>query len=248
MALPPEIIARLAQTDPDRVRAAQLATPEDRDALMVLYAFHAELAKVPELVSEPLIGQIRYQWWRDALDEVYSGKPPRKHEVVLPLAEMIAERDVPRFGLDQLIDGRARDLDPRPFADIEAAKDYARTTSGRLMQTAAGLLGVEDERIVQAGEAWGLMGLARSWRFYKGSMLQHLDASDLAEAAEECLGRAAGKLPAAAIPATAYAALVPLYGRAVSRPGHDPATDKVEVGALRKQARLMRAAMTGKIA
>ena len=248
MKLSGDIVARLVEVDPDRVRAAQLAAPGDRNALMVLYAFHAELAKVPELVSEPLIGQIRYQWWRDALEEAFAGKPVRKHEVATPLAEMLREREVARFWMDKVIDGRERDLDPRPIGSIEAATAYAKTTSGALMQAAVAVLGEEPDARVQAlGTAWGLMGLARSYRFYKSGLLKGLERQALIDAADAALESGAGRLPPGCVPGVAYAALVPLYGRALSRLGPEADTKDAKVGAVRKQARLMRVAVSGKV-
>ena len=244
-----ETRAQLAQTDPDRVRAAQLAAPDDRHALTVIYAFHAELAKVPELVSQPLLGQIRYQWWRDAVDEIYSDTEVRRHEVASPLARLVAERGVARFWLDRLIDGRERDLDPRPFADIAAARDYARATSGALVQLAVAVLGGEaDDAVLAAGEAWGLTGLARGYRFYRHSMLQHMEPEEILDAATEAHSRArTARVAADILPALAYASLVPGYVRRMRKPGFDFKRDAVEYGALAKQARLMRTAATGRL-
>ena len=245
MELTPETLARLAEVDPDRIRAAQLASSEDRRALTILYAFHAELAKVPELVSEPMLGAIRYQWWRDAIAEIYEGEV-RRHEVATPLATLVRERGLARFWLDRLIDARERDLDPRPFADVQAARDYARATSGTLMRIAVAVLGGEDtDHIAGAGQAWGLTGLARSYRFYKGSMLQNLAPADLV--ADALTSLPAIRYPAPLMPAVGYAAFVPLYARAMSRPGHDPARNGVQIGGLRKQLRLGRAALSGKL-
>ena len=247
MELLPDTLASLAQTDPDRIRAAQLASTDDRAALMVVYAFHAELAKVPELVSQPLLGNIRYQWWRDCVEEIYAGKPVRKHEVALPLADLVKVRSVSRFRLDQLIDGRERDLDPRPFADLDAARDYSRATSGALMRLAVAVLGGEaDAGADAAGEAWGLCGLARGYRFYRHTMLQHLRPDALLDAALESHGRA-GRIPSAVMPAVAYAALVPGYVKVMRKPGFDPVKSPVRYGALAKQARLMRAAVSGRL-
>ena len=64
-------LEQLKAADPDRCRAAMFADKTTRERLLLLYAFHYELAKVPELVSEPMIGAIRYQWWRDAITEIY---------------------------------------------------------------------------------------------------------------------------------------------------------------------------------
>jgi len=148
-------LQQLKSVDPDRLRAAVFADKKGRERLQLLYAFHYELAKVPELVSEPMIGNIRYQWWRDAIAEIYEGRPVRKHEIATPLAKILIENDVPRFWVDRLIDGRERDLDPRPFATLEEAKDYCRQTSGVLMQIAVKILGAEPETsVLEAGEAW----------------------------------------------------------------------------------------------
>ena len=241
--------AQLVQADPDRVRAAQLAAPDDRRALMAVYAFHAELAKVPELVSQPLLGRIRYQWWRDAVEEMFSGGAVRRHEVASPLARVVEARGVARFWLDRLIDGRERDLDPRPFADIAAARDYARATSGALVQLAVAALGGEpDDAALAAGEAWGLTGLARGYRFYRHSMLQHMDPADMLDAAMEAHARArAAPVPAATLPALAYASFVPGYVRRMRKRGFDFKRDAVDYGALAKQARLMRTAATGRL-
>ena len=136
-------LAQLKDIDPDRLRAAVLGSKGERESLELLYAFHYELAKVPELVSEPMIGQIRYQWWRDVLAEIYEGKTVRSHEITTPLEGLLKQADVPRFWCDRLIDGRERDLDPTPFANLAETKDYCRQTSGTLMQIAVKCLGAE---------------------------------------------------------------------------------------------------------
>ncbi len=218
---------------------------------MLLYAFHYELAKVPEMVSEPMIGQIRYQWWREVIAEIYEGKSVRKHEIATPLAGMMHTYDVPRIWLDRLIDGRERDLDPRPFANIDAAKDYCRETSGLLMQIAAKLLGTEPgEAVVSAGEAWGLTGLARAYGYYKDGMLSSVAYEDICEAAEARYAVAAQglkALPSCAFPAVVYAALIPKYITRLTHPSHDPAAMLVSYGPLAKQFRLLTAVLKGKV-
>ena len=246
------LIDNLKSVDPDRYRASLFADQTGRNALSVLYAFHAELAKVPELVSEPMLGEIRYQWWRDVIDEIYTGKPVRQHEVSSPLAALIKNSKIPRFWLDKLIDERARDLDPTPFENLDAAQEYCRNTSGVLMEIAAHILDANGKQdgIEIAGEAWGLTGLIRSWRYYHNGMLSNLDYPDLCGLAQSRYRLAQenlGKVPAGIIPAIAYSALIPGYLRIVMANGFDPLGDPVTYPQLRKQWRLMRAAMSGRI-
>lgn len=68
--------------EPDRYFAATLAPEARRYDLIALTAFAAELANIPTQVREPLAGEIRLQWWRDALAEKVISQP---REIPLPL-------------------------------------------------------------------------------------------------------------------------------------------------------------------
>src|ERR1700726_4236630 len=60
-----EALVRAA--DKDRFLAALFAPAEHRGALHALYAFNIEIARVREVIREPLAGEIRLQWWNDAV-------------------------------------------------------------------------------------------------------------------------------------------------------------------------------------
>ena len=59
-----------------------LAPAAARPGLFALYAFNLEMARAPWVASEPALAAIRLAWWREALDEIYDGRPPRRHAVV----------------------------------------------------------------------------------------------------------------------------------------------------------------------
>lgn len=134
-------VALVARGDPDRWRAAMTAPPPARPGLMALYAFNLEIARAPWAASEPLLVEIRLQWWRDALAEIHAGDPPRRHEVVEPLAGAIRAGDLPAALFDEMIDARARDVEPAPHADRAALWRYIDHTSGHLTELAARHLG-----------------------------------------------------------------------------------------------------------
>ena len=100
--------------DRDRFLTTLFAPADRREALFALIAFNIEIAKTREVVSEALLGQIRLQWWRDAIGEIYSGAP-RRHEVIGPLAEAVDRWHLDRRSFDTLIDARA--ADPASVAD-----------------------------------------------------------------------------------------------------------------------------------
>ena len=121
-------IRGLARTfEYDRYMTALLMPRASREGLVLLAAFAGELRRIPDLVTEPMIGAIRFQWWRDALEEIGQGGPVRKHEVTTPLSEVL---DAPAAHLlDRLVEGV---LDPprggRVGAGGEAIVSTARDT------------------------------------------------------------------------------------------------------------------------
>ena len=90
------VAALVERGDPERWRAAMIAPAAARPGLMALYAFNLEIARAPWVTSDPALAAIRLRWWLDALEEIYGGRPPRRHEVVEPLAAAIREGDLPR--------------------------------------------------------------------------------------------------------------------------------------------------------
>src|SRR3546814_19638806 len=87
-----------------------------------------------------MIGRIRLQWWRECLDGIYDGAA-RQHEVVQPLAEAIAARQLPRALLEAIIDARELDLDAEPPASLEALHGYVEGTSNSLVRLGLHALG-----------------------------------------------------------------------------------------------------------
>ncbi len=68
--------------DRDRYQTALFAPSDRREALFALYAFNYEVARVRESVTQPMLGRIRLQWWREVVDAAYAGAPARRHEIV----------------------------------------------------------------------------------------------------------------------------------------------------------------------
>lgn len=155
--------------DHDRFLTCLFAPSARREDLFALYAFNLEVAKTAEVVSEPMLGRIRLQWWREALDGVYQGTP-RKHAVVEPLAAAVKKCDLPRTLFDAIIDGRELDLEDEPLRDLQSFETYTAMTSAALTRLAAMVLGVKAEDALQAadhvGSAWAMIGLLRAVPFH----------------------------------------------------------------------------------
>ncbi len=139
--------ALVERADPERFRAAMAAPVVARRVLFPLYAFNVEVARAPWVTEEPMIAEMRLQWWRDALEEIAGGGQPRRHEVVDALAGVL-DGDGARL-LDKLVAARRWDVYKDSFEDVAHFDDYVDATSGHLMWTAARLLGHADESAVR---------------------------------------------------------------------------------------------------
>ena len=130
--------------DPDRFLATMTASPAARARLFPLYAFNLEVARAPWITQEPMIAEMRLQWWRDAIVEIGAGKTPRAHEVVGPLASMISDCRLPIDLLDQLIAARRWDIYSEAFEDAAHFAQHIDRTAGHLMWLGALSLGASD--------------------------------------------------------------------------------------------------------
>jgi NADH dehydrogenase [ubiquinone] 1 alpha subcomplex assembly factor 6 len=185
MATPPPLAAFLRRHDRDRYLSALFAPAGRREALMALYAFNHEIAKTREVVSEPLLGRIRLQWWRESLEAVYAGGPVRAHEVMTPLAATIREHRLSPEHFNALIEARELDLVDEPPTSLAALEAYGAETAGRLQRLALQALDARDEAADHAarevGTAYALVGLIRAIPFHARARRHYLPAEVVAE-------------------------------------------------------------------
>lgn len=254
--------------DHDRFLTLLFAPSSKRPALTALYAFNIEIARIAELVTEPMMGHIRLQWWRETIEGLPRGET-RGHAAAEALHEA---GGIPLEKLEALIDARERDLSEDAFADMSAVEDYAVQTSSTLMTIAGEILAGRDASrnaelpIRHAGIAYALTGILRALPVHasQGRLLlpadilgrHEVDPHDvlagrmtegLRAAMHEVAGAARTHLAAARahivdtvlIPALLPASLCDRYLDLMTAPGFDPFRDPVEVPAFRRQLRLL---------
>ncbi|MBV0890365.1 squalene/phytoene synthase family protein [Paracoccus sp. Z118] len=134
------LASQLRQDDPDRHAMALLAPPKARARLVTLYALNLELARTPLAARDPMIAEIRVQWWIDRLSALADAPPP-PHEMLTPLHDAWGA-DAAR--LSALAEGRLRDAEHRPFEDAAELRSYIDATAGTLMAAAARAVGMPE--------------------------------------------------------------------------------------------------------
>lgn len=225
------------RADPDRWLSTRfIADEKARADVIALYALNHELARVSGSVREPLMGEIRLTWWREAVEELIAGKPPRQH----PVLQAIAAADFPLEPLADLPEGRFPELDGGALDD-DGILAYIDATAGAVMALAAQRLArhAHFEQVRGAARAFGLSGL---WRLKQAGHKSLLPADwavvDIRARVRAELTAARGELsslPIPAFPAVAYAALARPYARGRA------------AGALGKRLRLTLAVLRGRI-
>ena len=153
--------------DHDRYLTILYAPEEKRESLAALYAFNYEISRIREVVSEPMLGEIRLQWWREAIDGIYQGEI-RSHDIMPSLAAAITEHELSRDILMAIIDGKAQDIYDENPENMTALEDYISMTAGNLSCLAAHILGQRDidDLAKRLGLAWGYVGLIRAVTYH----------------------------------------------------------------------------------
>ncbi len=160
--------ALVRASDRDRYLAGLFAPAAARQHLYALYAFAAEIARVREAAREPLPGEIRLQWWRDALSGDGRGEVTA-NPVAAALIATVAQCGLPTAPLIGLIDAHGFDLYDDAMPSLADLDSYAEHTSGTLFVLAAKILagGAVGDGVAAAAMPAGIAyGIAESLRHF----------------------------------------------------------------------------------
>jgi 15-cis-phytoene synthase len=158
----------LRDSDRDRWLACLFAPDEARPHLFALYAFNAEVARIRDLVTQPVLGEMRLQWWVDALDAAPGAEPRgdlRAHPVADALLASIEAKALPRQSLLDYLEARRFDLYEDPAPDRAFFDRYCDETCSALFALSRQVLGGGegiDHAARHGGRAYAITGLLRA--------------------------------------------------------------------------------------
>jgi 15-cis-phytoene synthase len=147
--------ALVRASDKDRYVASLFAPTGSRPHLFALYAFNLEIARVAEVAHTPLAGEIRLQWWYDALTSAGHGDATG-HPVASAVLDTLDRCRLSAQPLLDLIEARRSDLYQEPIATLAEFDTYVRRTSTGLFATAARIVAWNGHELAQAADAAGL--------------------------------------------------------------------------------------------
>jgi len=144
-------------TDPWLHLAFSYAPDRSRAALEALFALDTALGNILRTTSEPLVGQMRLAWWREALQSLDTSGAPAE-PVLQSLTALALPLGITGAALSAMVDGWEPLLGDSGLGSIE---DHARLR-GRALFAMAGVAldAAEGDPVGEAGEGWALADLA----------------------------------------------------------------------------------------
>lgn len=216
------------EADRDRYLATLFALPDKRDALFALYAFNIEIGRVSEIVHEPMAGEIRLQWWREALQGERDSEA-RAHPVAAALREALAHYAIAPDRLIALIDAHQFDLYDEPMATLDEFDRYAIATQSVLFDVAAEILVGPAENVAaltqRAGIAYAVRNALTALARHAGRAPLTIPVELLCRHGLDALASARAALsaaPAEILPALLPVATVGPQLRRLERRGDEP--------------------------
>jgi phytoene synthase len=167
--------------DPDRWLAGLFIPSSVRKNVFALYAFNLEIARVREITSEPMLGEIRFQWWYEAI-EATGNSDLSANPVAAALLDTIARFDLPKSELLDLIEARGFDLYDEPVPTVLALENYCKATSSTLFRLIMAILhretGIDTNLAHSGGIAYALTGILRGlpWTLARGQIFLPLES------------------------------------------------------------------------
>lgn len=198
---PGPLTTALRQADADRHLATLYAPAGRREALAALYLFNAEIATIRDRARAPLPGEMRIQWWREALaggEDAAAG-----HPVAAALAGVIARHRLPADAFERYLDARVFDLYDDPMPGRAELEGYCGETACAIIQIAALVLDPAEapsfsEAAGHAGCAQAIAGLLMLLPLHRARGQCYVPADILAAAGTDRDGFVAGTDAAAA--------------------------------------------------
>lgn len=135
------------------------APASKRPAFAALLALDSALGQVLRTTREPMVGQMRLAWWREALEQLDFAPAPGE-PVLQALAAEALPRGVDGAQLAQLVDG----WEPL-LGDIDAVAiaAHADLRGAVLFKLAGALLAASpSDPVLPAGKGWALVDLANN--------------------------------------------------------------------------------------
>lgn len=128
-----------------------------RELMVALYAFDYEISRIWCIVQEPMLGQIRMQWWRDLIISKQEASSSG-HPVALMLLSVIERHNLSIEVFERYLDAKEFDLFNDPMPTQNDLEGYAGETSSNWLNLAIRTFSEAPDKVIS--NACGHFGVA----------------------------------------------------------------------------------------
>ncbi len=118
--------------------------PQQRQAIVALYAFCREVDDVVDECSDPNLAQIKLAWWRSEIDKLFKGTP--NHPVTQALQTALQHYNLPQEHFLEIIDGMEMDLTQFTYNSFKDLSLYCYRVASVVGLMAAEIFGMKERQ------------------------------------------------------------------------------------------------------
>jgi phytoene synthase len=125
-----------------------------REAITALYAFCREVDDIADECSELHTAQIKLDWWRTEIGNLYAGQP--QHPVSKALAPAVEAFGLSREHFQEIIDGMQMDLEQNRYQDFKQLQLYCYRVASVVGLLSAAIFGYTNRNTLKYAHDLGM--------------------------------------------------------------------------------------------
>ncbi|KAI9435375.1 isoprenoid synthase domain-containing protein [Russula earlei] len=126
-----------------------------RSGYFAIKAFYDELAMIQDNVSSSIVGEMRIQFWRDAVKALVDGRPPH-HPIALALHDTWRNAQLQPYHLRRIVDARSEELRGSSHLTMDSVMAHAEATASTHYYLLLSLLGLSSDTFLHAASHLGV--------------------------------------------------------------------------------------------
>ena len=125
-----------------------------REAITALYAFCREVDDIADECSELHTAQIKLDWWRSEIGNLYAGQP--QHPVSKALAPAVEAFGLSKEHFQEIIDGMQMDLEQNRYRDFKQLQLYCYRVASVVGLLSAAIFGYSNRNTLKYAHDLGM--------------------------------------------------------------------------------------------
>ncbi len=128
--------------------------PAKRAALLSVYAFCREVDDIVDECSDQTVAKQKLAWWQTEVERIYTGEA--QHPIAKALIPIVAEYNLSKVWLDEILQGMTMDLQYQGYQTIEDLNVYCHCVASTVGMLSASIFGYKHAGTLEYAKKLGL--------------------------------------------------------------------------------------------